>query len=491
VNPVASKSASSAASKPRTGPSRLTAGLVWFHRWLGVATCLVFALWFASGAVLLFKPFPSLPRDEGLAMQAPLDLNAVTVSPASAVNASRVPASGMRLIERAGRPAYIIDGGDRAVAVDAVTGDKLPLLSARQAGTTGNAFDYDQWIVHNQFDPFRPLFRMKSERELGTDLYRSAVTGETVQRTTASDRAWNWVGAVLHWVYFTPIRSSFTVWDWGVWTLSFIAMLVAIAGTILGIMRTLTAMRQRKASLSYFRLKWLRWHHLLGLFAAIFVLAWIFSGWLSMDHGRLFSPGVPKAAEGASYQGGSWSTAVSKVAVPTLKQIRDARQITFNIVNGTPVLIVHGLNGHVTRLDAQARPFGDAALDQLIMQGIKRGWTGAKVETITPVEPYNVYGMAEGWPATASRVALSDHFPDIYVDHLDGRILTIMDDSRAAYSWVYYALHTFNFPGLSSRPLLREIIVLIPLSAGFAFSVTGVVIGWQRLRKELPSKRSK
>ena len=40
----------------------------------------------------------------------------------------------------------------------------------------------------------------------------------------------------------------------------------------------------------------------------------------------------------------------------------------------------------------------------------------------------------------------------IYVDTATGGIVTVMDASRAAYAWIYYALHTFNFPGLSSPP---------------------------------------
>ena len=73
----------------------------------------------------------------------------------------------------------------------------------------------------------------------------------------------------------------------------------------------------------------------------------------------------------------------------------------------------------------------------------------------------------------------------IYVDSVDGRIVTVMDNSRAAYAWIYYALHTFNFPGLTTHPLLRYIVVMIPLLLGFLFSLTGVVIGYRRIAKSL------
>ena len=48
---------------------------------------------------------------------------------------------------------------------------------------------------------------------------------------------------------------------------------------------------------------WQAWHHWLGLFCMLFVLTWIFSGWLSMDGGALFSTGKPTAAEASAIAG--------------------------------------------------------------------------------------------------------------------------------------------------------------------------------------------
>ncbi len=48
-------------------------GLVWLHRWTGLLVCLFFALWFASGAVMLFEPFPSLSAGERLSRGEQLD----------------------------------------------------------------------------------------------------------------------------------------------------------------------------------------------------------------------------------------------------------------------------------------------------------------------------------------------------------------------------------------------------------------------------------
>ena len=73
----------------------------------------------------------------------------------------------------------------------------------------------------------------------------------------------------------------------------------------------------------------------------------------------------------------------------------------------------------------------------------------------------------------------------IYIDELTGRVLIVMDPSRVAYAWVFYALHTLQFPGLNTHSALRTGLVLALLAFGTAFSVTGVVLGVKRLQREL------
>jgi hypothetical protein len=104
--------------------------------------------------------------------------------------------------------------------------------------------------------------------------------------------------------------------------------------------------------------------------------------------------------------------------------------------------------------------------------------------SIEPVDTTNVLRLNEAWPNTVRRVRLAGRdAPDLYVDSTDGRLLMVMDGSRAAYAWAYYALHTFKFPGLAEHELARKMLVLTLLAAGFAFTVTGVVIGWRRARR--------
>ena len=55
--------------------------LYFFHRWLGVITCLLSVMWFVSGLVMLYVPFPSWSDAERIANIPPVDISRVRVTP--------------------------------------------------------------------------------------------------------------------------------------------------------------------------------------------------------------------------------------------------------------------------------------------------------------------------------------------------------------------------------------------------------------------------
>ena len=68
------------------------------------------------------------------------------------------------------------------------------------------------------------------------------------------------------------------------------------------------------------------------------------------------------------------------------------------------------------------------------------------------------------------------------IDGADGSILQRLDAPRRAYRWAYGALHTLDFPVLMAHPNWRDVLIVAFCALGLVFSITGVVIGWRRLR---------
>jgi PepSY-associated TM region len=479
----------------------IMSALVLLHRWLGVGFCLLFAMWFASGIVMHFVSFPSLTETERFAGQLPIDGLSVRHGPEEAVDASRIKdAQRVRLMQRPDGPFYIVTGASKPAAVHAadlsdasVTSGRVALeiakAHARQRGidATGAVVaglaDYDQWSVPNGYDDHRPLYRVALNDPVGTELYISSNTGEVVLGTTRYERAWNYAGSVVHWIYPTALRSNWAAWDKVVWTLSLVALFAAVTGVVLGIIR----LRVTGGAIgSPFR-GWHAWHHILGLFTATFVVTWIFSGWLSMDHGLLFSRGRLSDSEAATIaRTPDWGrVAGSARSVPSsAKEVEwfafgerfyrrertgfDSQSLSAidskpgNPPPGRPSLTAEEVEPFVRRLAQNcAAPFFVSAQDS-----------------------YPVAGSTPGAPVYRSVCG------DVWfqVDGGTGRVMERLDASRRAYRWAYTALHTLDFPILSAHPGVRSMLIVVLCAIGFVFSVTGAVIGWRRLRFYFPSQ---
>src|ERR1700749_2503542 len=90
--------------------------LATLHRWWGIAFCLLFAMWFASGIVMHFVPFPARSADRFAAL---LPINPVKVvhGPAEAIAESGI--TGVLLIALVGRragPSYLVSGSSTGPA---------------------------------------------------------------------------------------------------------------------------------------------------------------------------------------------------------------------------------------------------------------------------------------------------------------------------------------------------------------------------------------
>lgn len=471
--------------------------IVLLHRWLGIAFCLLFAMWFASGIVMHFVPFPSLTDAECFAGLAPVDRAKAKIAVAAAVAASEIAdATRARLIQRSDGPVYIVSGPSHVRAVRAADGTDASVTSSDVASAIARAHasrrgldaaravavarqDYDQWSVPDGFDRHRPLFRVALGDAAGTEVYVSSRTGEVVLDTTRSERGWNWAGSVLHWIYPTVLRSNWVLWDRVVWTLSLLSLLAALLGAVLGIAR----LKMRGAVISSPYRGWHALHHLIGVVATVFVLSWIFSGWLSMDHGRLFSRGQLTSAEASVVHAvPDWTAASSLDQRPIAASVREVEWFAFG--------------GKVYRRDRD-----NLARQMLIRAGdpSEDGQTGflsgrdvqdltarlaagcSPPSALADHDDYPAQSVVPGAPVYRSRCG--DLWFDI--DGADGRVLQRLDASRRAYRWFYSALHTLDFPILVTHPHLRDVLIVGLCTLGLAFSVTGIVIGWRRLRLSL------
>ena len=486
---------------------RVLRALVLIHRYFGIAMCLLFAMWFASGIVMLFVPYPALTPAERFHGLTLLELSKCCVSPAAAYAKSGLtePPERMRLMMVLDRPVFQLHPWDGAiVSVFADTGDLMPGLGAQQAVSVARAFgshagvshlklsDYDQWTVPNGLDAYRPFHRVALNDADGAELYVSQRTGEVMRDTTAFERRWNYVGSVVHWIYPTVLRKDWAMWDRVVWYGS----LIGIAGALTGIVLGITRLRFRKpypsGRHSPFR-GWMYWHHILGIGCSLFVLTWIFSGWLSMDHGRLFAKPDATRIERERFMGGPFKP--ERFAMPSLSaEMVGVKEIEFIQIAGEAFYRV--------RIDAERQRVvaatenskgGSEWAQSSLTRAAQSVFDSVRLLGVDRLDGNDAYHYTTD--ASTPPVMLRIRFDDaaktwLHIDPASGVIVEKVDASRRLYRWLFNGLHRLDFPFLAERPTLRRTCVVALCALGFVFSVTGTVIAYRRLLRDLSARQS-
>jgi uncharacterized iron-regulated membrane protein len=467
------------------------------HRWMGVVLCLFFACWFVSGAILIYHPFPSLSQSDRLARSSHIDSSQIIVSPKEAIQiAGGNELDRLRLIDLDGRPVYVLHGFDNDIrTIDAKSGELVDFVQNNVAEKIAEKFsketalkiegplDYDQWIVPNRFDPYRPFYRVSLKDKSETVLYVSARTGEVLQKTEFSERAWNYMGAVTHWIYPTVLRKNWVLWDQVVWWLSLSGVVTTVAGLWLGVVRW-RGFADRKTKGSPFN-GWLRVHHILGLFAGLFVLTWIFSGWLSMDHGRLFSKPNPKPDQVKKFRSISIAQAVETVSLEALKSLDSFSEGEIFAMGGKTFVMTQNAKEQKLFEPLSSNFLSPAKFKEIeVLNAVKEAWPNLKIQTTERPDESDIYGaLREGaLPSNTLRVILEDPLQTwVHVDMVSGRIVSVMDRSRRQYRWLFNGLHSLDFPSLANHRPAWDVVIFLLLGLGFLFCITGVVIGMKRL----------
>ena len=272
--------------------------LIYTHRWLGIAGGLLFVAWFVSGIVLMYVGMPSLTPEERLTRLPALDLTAARVAPAEAALDAGLSPAGVRVGMLGDRPVYRFSAVGQWTTVFADSGRVLEGLSTDDALEVARRFapdqagsatydtrltDADQWTLQSR--AFMPMHRIGLADADDTVLYVSERTGEPVMKTTRLGRRWAYLGAVLHWLYFTPFRRHTDLWIQSVIWISIVGCVLCLSGLVWGAWRLSPRSRYRlkgeHAHSPYAGL--MKWHHYAGLVFGLVTFTWIFSGGLSLD----------------------------------------------------------------------------------------------------------------------------------------------------------------------------------------------------------------
>jgi hypothetical protein len=493
----------------------LKRGVIFVHRWLGATLCLAFLLWFPSGIVMMYWDFPSVSADDRLERSPSLDAAKIRISVADAfatlnplLDPSFAPAQ-IRLSTRDGRPAYSFRNGHDEAIVYADNGERqhdirIPLMTRVAAAWTGQpasdatiaAIDVDQWTVEGPFRDLQPIWKYSWPD--GEQVYVSQATGDVVQYTTRSSRLGAYLGAIPHWLYFTPLRRHPLAWRRVVIGSSGAGACTAMLGLIIGCWMYSPAKRPRRSGvlsgIPYRGLK--RWHTVLGLTFGLGAATWAFSGLLSMDP----FPSRPAGPAGGHVDAAATMTQALRDRLPVAAIAAQDPRLALTKVAGLNVkeLELASFAGEplyiatLGRGDTRVVPMNGAPRTgfdpRRVVDVLKKAAGPGGVAEIRTLERYDRYYLDRRGqrPLPVLLVRLNDaEHSRFYIDPRTARIVGSYSTRNWVTRWLYHGLHSLDFPWLYSMRPLWDIVLLTFMVGGAALSATAAILAWRVVGRTL------
>ena len=470
--------------------------LIYTHRWLGIAVGFLVTIWFLSGIVMMYARMPALDDAERLARLPAIRPASIRVDP-PAVDGE---VSRFSIGSLEGRPVYRIVTGGRRQLVFADTGDDVPAVAGDQALRIARAFagigavrydarlrDADQWTFNLRRQ--MPVHRIEVDDSAATRLYVSEQGGEVIGKTTAAGRRWGWLGAVMHWLYFAPLRRRAGLWSNIIIVLSLAGSALCIVGLAWGLWR-IAPMRGYRLR---HHLQWtpysflMRWHHYLGLIFGVTTLLWVFSGLLSMDPWAWSPDTTPTRDQRLRLAGGAIS--LSELSGARIKRAleaftpRPAKEI--EIVRFRGSYYASAAEGIVS---FDAPHFGAAGQlpPDLVMGAAAVMMPGVQIDGMHWMEDYDAYyyDRTRRRSLPVLRVRYADAQATwLYVDPRHGTIARKEERLSRINRWLYHGLHSLDFPFLYYRRPLWDAAVIVLSVGGLLLSLTTTTASWRRVRR--------
>jgi hypothetical protein len=484
--------------------------LIFVHRWLGVALCVLFLLWFPSGIGMMYFPMPSVTPASRLERLPVLDPSRVAVPPAEAAATLGVDIDDLRLTSFDGRPAYRVgggrDGGSPVLYAD--TGEEqgevpIEMVQRAAAAWTGQTVssatvqevtEVDQWTLQTRLGQLSPVFKYSWPN--GEQVYVSQATGEVVQYTTTMSRIGAYLGPIPHWFYFTPLRKHGPEWSRIVIWSSGIGTIAAIIGVVISLWMYSPSRKYQYAgaatSIPYRGQK--RWHMIFGLIFGVATVTYAFSGMLSMDPFPSFNdrqqqrqpsiePNIRAALRGdldpAAFEAKHPRQALEQLATLPVKELE------LTSFAGDAVYLARFADGDTRIVPMRGEPKTGFDQEEIIriISAAADGRMTTRVLTQydrhyldrTRQRPLPVV-LAQGTSGDQTRY---------YIDPGTARVVQTYNSSNWVNRWLYSGLHSLNFPWLYNYRPLWDIVVITLMLGGTVLCVTSLVLAWRVLGRKL------
>ena len=347
----------------------------------------------------------------------------------------------------------------------------------------------DQWIMYTRYLREMPIYKYYFDDKEKHQLYISSKTGEVQQFSDKKERFWAWMGAIPHKFYFTSLRVNQDAWLISLKTGGVIALIAAITGMYIGLFIFYRS-RKLKLGVSPYKKHWYKWHHITGLVFGVFLITWAFSGamalqripqWVLKTDGDYSVPSSKFRGKQLPIESYQLDYRMLIAKHPDLKSIEwgHFQDIpVYNIVTGNQEMTIDASSSEVKELFLP-----EVEIDKAIRQIHGKD----AVFTTSLINEYEEYYLSRKrtYPLPAYKVLVDNADKSrYYIDPKTGDF-RYLNRSRLAKKWIFSGLHYLNIKWLVERPFLWTISIWVLCLGGAYVSLSGVYLSVKYLKRKI------
>jgi hypothetical protein len=305
-----------------------------------------------------------------------------------------------------------------------------------------------------------------------------------VHWTTKTQRFWNWLGAIPHWLYFIDLRSNAALWSQVVIWTSILGTFLTLTGLYVGVAQFPWGFgREGSPYRGAFY-----WHHMTGLMFGLVTLTWVLSGLISMNPWGFLESGRG-ADEQARIEGQPIKWVEVRASLDVLRTrpaIADAANLTTASLEGRLYWRATQIDGSVIRLDATGNVASASKTDLARAAQRLAEPAGIAEQGMLYEEDAYYFRKRDSFVLPVYRVILSDKGGTrYYLDPTTGSLLLRADTNNRWHRWLFGGLHRVDFmPWLRASPVW-DVVVLILMLGGLALTSTGLYLAMRRVCKDV------
>ena len=467
------------------------------HKITASAIAVFFLMWFVSGLILLYHPYPRVTEDiiNDKKEELPSSLPSITSIQQSVGQEIRGLSlkqfQGQTLISVSTKDGTKVLNADSTQKVKPITFNSVEKVASRWVDApilrVDTLHEREQWILYSRYDKVMPIYKFYFDDNAKTELFVSGKNGEVQQLTTRNERFWAWVGAIPHKFYIPSLRKHTEIWQNTSSIISGICLLAAISGWILAIYLWVNRYRKKRVWENPYKKRWYRWHFSFGMIFGIFLMAWALSGIFAMQK-------VPQwmvATEGEYTFKNSrlWGMKplpisyyqldyrILKEAYPDLKEVEWTHfgQIpAYRLVYGDRESYVDASGPNIKPLYIQ---------QEIVKNGFQKIHGEDTPIRISLMNESDNYYLSRRLPLPLPvyKVEVEDGDHSVYYVSPETGYIRYMNKNKVLRKWLFNAIHYLDIDWLLARPWLWTICIWTLCIGCGVVCTTGVVLGYKML----------